>query len=54
VTYIKGNRLRWAGHVIQLDEQSPTRRTLVAVVEGKRPCGGGNPRTCDSCSAIDS
>jgi hypothetical protein len=29
------NRLRWAGHVIRLEEQSPARRVLVAVVEGK-------------------
>jgi hypothetical protein len=35
VTYIKMNRLRWAGHVIRLEEQSPTRRVLVAVVEGE-------------------
>jgi hypothetical protein len=39
VTYIKINRLRWAGHVIRLDEQSPTRRILVAVAEGKRQRG---------------
>ena len=36
VTYIKINRLRWAGHVIRLEEQSPARRFLVAVVEGRR------------------
>jgi hypothetical protein len=39
VTYIKVNRLRWAGHVIRLEEQSRTRRVLVAVVEGKRQRG---------------
>jgi hypothetical protein len=39
VTYIKVNRLRWAGHVIRLEEQSPARRVLVAVVEGKRQRG---------------
>jgi hypothetical protein len=39
VTYIKVNRLRWAGHVIQLEEQSPATRVLVAVVEGKRQRG---------------
>jgi hypothetical protein len=33
VTYIKINRLKWAGHVICMEEQSPTRRVLVAVVE---------------------
>jgi len=37
--YIKVNRLRWAGHVIRLEEQSPARRVLVAVVEGKRQRG---------------
>jgi hypothetical protein len=39
VTYIKVNRLRWAGHVIRLDEQSHTRSIRVAVVEGKRQRG---------------
>jgi hypothetical protein len=36
VTYIKINRLRWAGHVIRLEEQSPARRVLVAIVEGRK------------------
>jgi hypothetical protein len=39
VTYIKINRLRWAGHVIRLEEHSPTRRVLTAVVEGRRQRG---------------
>jgi hypothetical protein len=39
VTYIKINRLRWAGHVIRLEEQNPARRVLVAVVEGRRKRG---------------
>jgi hypothetical protein len=39
VTYIKINRLRWAGHVIRLEEQSLTRRVLNAVVEGRRQRG---------------
>ena len=39
VTYTKINRLRWAGHVIRLEEQSPARRVLVAVVEGRRQRG---------------
>jgi hypothetical protein len=39
VTYIKINRLRWAGHVIRLQEQSPARKVLVAVVEGRRQTG---------------
>jgi hypothetical protein len=36
VTYIKINRRRWAGHVIRLEEQSPARRVLVAVVQGRQ------------------
>jgi hypothetical protein len=43
-TYIQVNRLRWAGHVNRLDEQSATRRILVAVVEGKRQKGRPKPR----------
>jgi hypothetical protein len=39
VTYTKINRLRWAGHVIRLEEQSPPRRVLTAVVEGRRQRG---------------
>jgi hypothetical protein len=35
----KVNRLRWAGHVIRLEEQSPARTVLVAVIEGKRQRG---------------
>jgi len=36
VTYIKTNRLKWAGHVLRLEEQNPRRRVLVAVVERRR------------------
>jgi hypothetical protein len=39
VTCIKINRLRWAGHVIGLEEQSAATRVLVAVVEGRRQRG---------------
>jgi len=39
VAYIKINHLRWAGQVIRLEEQSPARRVLVAVVEGRRQRG---------------
>jgi len=39
VTYNKINRLRWAGHVIRLEEQRPARKVLVAVVEGRRQRG---------------
>jgi hypothetical protein len=39
VTYIKINRLRLAVHVIRLEEQSPARRVLVAVVKVRRQRG---------------
>ena len=39
VTYIKINRLKWKGHVIRMEEQSATRRVLVAVAEGRRQRG---------------
>jgi hypothetical protein len=39
VAYIKINWLRWAGHVIRLEEQSTTRKVLTAVVEGRRQKG---------------
>ena len=39
ITYIKINQLKWAGHVIRMEEQSPTRRILVAMVEGRRQRG---------------
>jgi hypothetical protein len=42
VTYIKINRLRWAGHVVRLEEQTPARRVLVAGVEGRRQRVGRN------------
>jgi hypothetical protein len=39
VTYIEINQLRWAGHVIRLEEQIPTGRVLTALVEGRRQRG---------------
>ena len=39
VTYIKMNRLKWAGYVFRTEEQNPTRRVLVAVVEGRSQRG---------------
>ena len=39
VIYIIINLLKWAGHVICMEEQSPTGRVLVAVVEGRRQRG---------------
>jgi len=50
VTYIKINRLKWAGHVICMEEQSATGRVLVAVVEGRRKRGQAETemgRWCD-------
>jgi hypothetical protein len=48
LTYIKINRLRWAGHVIRLEEQNPATRVLVAVVEGRRQRGRPKPRWEDA------
>ena len=48
VIYSKINRLRWAGHVIRLKEQSPARRVLVAVEEGRRQRGKPKRRWEDS------
>jgi len=39
VTYIKINRLKWAGHVIRMEEQSLTRGVLFALAEGRRQRG---------------
>ena len=39
ITYIKIKCLRWAGHVIRLEEQNPARRVFAAVVEGRRQKG---------------
>jgi hypothetical protein len=40
ITCIKFNCLRWAGHVIRLQEQNPARRVFAAVVvEGRRQKG---------------
>jgi len=39
VTCIKMNRLKWAGHVNRMEEQSATIRVLVAAVEGRRQRG---------------
>jgi hypothetical protein len=36
ITYIKINHLRWAGHVVRLEEQNTARRVFAAVVEGIR------------------
>jgi hypothetical protein len=50
VTCVKINRLRWAGHVIRLEEQNPARRVLVAAVEGRRQRGRPKLRWEDGVS----
>jgi hypothetical protein len=42
ITYSKINRLRWAGHVIRLEEQNPAKRVFAAVVEGRNQRAGLN------------
>jgi hypothetical protein len=37
VRVIKSRRLRWAGHVVRMGEESGTCRVLVGKPEGKRP-----------------
>jgi hypothetical protein len=39
ITYIRINCLRWAGHVIRLEEKNPARRVFAAAVEGRRQKG---------------
>jgi len=39
VSYVKIICLKWAGHVIGMEEQTTTRRVLVAAVEGRRQRG---------------
>jgi len=40
VTYIKMNRLKWAAHVIGVEEQSATGRVVVVAEEGKEKGAG--------------
>jgi hypothetical protein len=47
VTYIRINRLRWAGYAIRLEKQNPARRVLVAVLEGRRQKGRSTLRWKD-------
>jgi hypothetical protein len=39
ITYININRLRWAGHVIRLEEQNLARQVFAAEIEGRRQKG---------------
>ena len=41
---VKINRLKWAGHVARMEEQSATGRVLVAVVEGRKQSSGCSGR----------
>ena len=39
ITYFKINRLRWARHIIRLEEQNPARRVFATVVEERKQKG---------------
>jgi len=39
VRVIKSRRMRWAGHVVRMDEERGVYRVLVGKPEGKRPLG---------------
>jgi hypothetical protein len=51
ITYIKINRLRWAGRVIRLEEQNLARRVFAAVVERRRQKGRPKLRWEDGVTA---
>jgi len=48
VRVIKSRRLRWAGHVTRLGDNSGAYRVLVGKPEGKRPVGRPRPRWDDN------
>jgi hypothetical protein len=39
VRVVKSERMRWAGHVASMGEESGVHRVLVGKLEGKRPLG---------------
>jgi hypothetical protein len=39
VRVVKSRRMRWAGHVARMGQESGVRRVLVGKPEGKRPLG---------------
>jgi len=45
---IKSRRMRWAGHVARMGEESGVYRVLVGKPEGRRPLGGPRRRWADN------
>ena len=45
---IKSRRMRWAGHVVRMGEESGSYRVLVGKPEGKRPLGRLRRRWVDN------
>ena len=45
---VKVGRLKWAGHVMRMQDQLPARKILCATVEGKRARGRRKLRWKDS------
>jgi hypothetical protein len=45
---IKSRRMRWSGHVAQMEEKRNAYRTLVGMPEGKRPLGRPRRRWVDN------
>jgi len=48
VRVIKSRRMRWAGHVARMGEESGAYRVLVGKPEGKRPLGRPRRRWVDN------
>ena len=48
VRVIKSRRMRWAGHVARMGEESGVYRVLVEKAEGKRPLGRPRRRWVDN------
>jgi len=48
VRVIKSRRMRWAGHVARMDEETGVNRVLVGKPEGKRPLGRPRRRWVDN------
>jgi hypothetical protein len=44
ITQIKSRRMRWAGHMARMGEETKVYRVLVGKYEGKRPLGGPTRR----------
>ena len=48
VRVIKSRRMRWAGHVVRMDEERVVYRVLVGKPEGRRPLGRPRRRLVDN------